>query len=92
LYADYNVPSFSADGRLLAITGRGHMARNGGFEAAPFLTVFDTDTGEAVRTWPREVTPQFAPTGRRLAVLEPKGDSATRLGLWDFAADAPEKK
>jgi RNA polymerase sigma factor (sigma-70 family) len=56
-----------------------------------FLTVWDTQTGKVVKSWERNPTVAFNPARPILAVIEPnEGD--TRLGLWDFSAEAAEKK
>jgi RNA polymerase sigma factor (sigma-70 family) len=106
---------FSADGRLLALTGTRYVAREAGGLFGPgapkgdrgsgkgpprpasyepagnFLTLWDTETGKVVKTWDRSATVAFSPTRPLLAVFESNGDQ-TRLGLWDFSAEATEKK
>jgi RNA polymerase sigma factor (sigma-70 family) len=77
---------FSGDGRLLAVTG----AKRTGNEL--FLRVWNTHTGKLLKSWPtKRVTIAFHPTKPILAILEPI-DHDTRLGLWDFSAEASEEK
>ena len=100
--------SFSADGRLFAASGSRVVRREepgaklpgGKGEGRPrvvlanggnFLTVWDTRTGKAVKSWKGSGDVAFHPSTPVLAILEPNGDFA-RLGLWDFAAEVPEKK
>jgi RNA polymerase sigma factor (sigma-70 family) len=59
--------------------------------AGNFFTLWDTETGKVVKTWDRSATVAFSPIRPLLAVFESNGDQ-TRLGLWDFAAEAAEKK
>ena len=56
-----------------------------------FLAVWDTQTGKIVKTWEMSPTVAFNPTRPILAVLE-DNEGDTRLGLWDFSAEAGEKK
>jgi WD40 repeat protein len=62
-----------------------------------FLRVWDTDTGTLLKGWGQKGWEQapsgvaFHPTRPVLAVVEPNGENTTRLGLWDFAAEAPRK-
>ena len=74
-------PSFSHDGRLLALSGGRQTGRN-------FLTVWDTATGRVVKSWDGFATTAFHPAKPVLAVVEANGDG-TRLGVWDFAAEKP---
>jgi RNA polymerase sigma factor (sigma-70 family) len=53
----------------------------------PFLTVWDTQTGTALKTWGQGSHVAFNPARPLLAILEPNGDSKTRVGFWDFAAE-----
>ncbi|WP_171475125.1 sigma-70 family RNA polymerase sigma factor [Frigoriglobus tundricola] len=94
--------SFSPDGRLFAGCGQAIKLEitvdNGNARTQPvrgdsFLAVWDTDTGRAVKTWSRRSLSAvaFHPARALLAVAEPSGDGETRLGFWDFAADAEKK-
>lgn len=59
---------------------------------APFLTIWDTETGKVLTTWDRQVSVlAFNPVRPILVVLEPNGDDY-RLGLWDFSREEAEKK
>ena len=63
-------------------------------ELAPrpkYLTVWDTRTGKALKTWPGTPLVAFCPTRPILAMAERNGDGDTRLGFWDFAADVEKK-
>jgi hypothetical protein len=95
--------AFSGDGRLLAMAGDRYAANrigvgpNGPWQTelssrGSFLTVWDTRTGKPLKSWDRggSTTVAFHPTKPLLAVLEPNGEE-TRLGVWDFAAEAPKK-
>ncbi len=94
-----DTPAFTRDGRLLAATGRNYSVifevAKGGVKEQPywsstgtFLTVWDTQTGKALKTWktPNSVASvTFSPTKPLLAILEPNGADSTRVGFWDFA-------
>jgi WD40 repeat protein len=96
--------SFSGDGRLLAMAGQRYTTTTrklGGAvqeqtvynPAGDFLTVWDTQTGKVVKSWDRRRAATyvaFNPARPVLAILEPNGEE-TRLGLWDFAAEAEKK-
>jgi RNA polymerase sigma factor (sigma-70 family) len=94
-------PTFTADGRLLAAYVSRLMPdpTNPKAPAEPqgqFVTVWDTATGKVVRTWPvrfdgPQVFVRFHPRLPTLAMAEQHGDKV-RVGLWDFAADEPEKR
>ncbi|MBY0514751.1 MAG: sigma-70 family RNA polymerase sigma factor, partial [Gemmataceae bacterium] len=90
--------AFSADGRLLVLTGQRYAAV--GTQGGPggkqvtvynvvgqFLTVWDTATGRAVKSWDTTATAGFLPAGHTLAVFEGNRAGGTRLGFWDFAAE-----
>ncbi|HEY1190529.1 MAG TPA: sigma-70 family RNA polymerase sigma factor [Gemmata sp.] len=59
----------------------------------PVLNVWDTQTGKALKTWQSAdgVRSAFCPTKPLLAILEPNGDTETRLGFWDFAGEVEKK-
>ena len=94
-----DTPTFTRDGRLLAATYLGYNvtadAAKGGLKGRShwsstetFLTVWDTQTGKALKTWktPNSVASvTFSPTKPLLAILEPNGADSTRVGFWDFA-------
>jgi RNA polymerase sigma factor (sigma-70 family) len=89
--------SFSGDGRLLALNGTRFVEQpdkaKGGepiWSGVGCLVVWDTRTGEALKSWDRNATVALHPTKPILAVLEPNGQE-TRLGLWDFAAEVQKK-
>jgi hypothetical protein len=94
--------SFSGDGRLLALVGTRYVGQKtpglGKLEqtvyepAGDFLTVWDTQTGKVLKSWDRRGKTEvaFNPVRPLLAILEPNGEE-TRLGLWDFAAEAAKK-
>jgi RNA polymerase sigma factor (sigma-70 family) len=93
--------AFSPDGRLVVLTGQRYASREVGKGDAmrtvvqsvgQFLTVWDVDTGKVLRSWDSAATAGFLPNKPVLAVFENNGAGGTRLGLWDFAAEAPEKK
>ncbi|MDY3555810.1 hypothetical protein R5W24_004956 [Gemmata sp. JC717] len=93
---------FTADGRLLVAVCEAYRA-----EASPdrgekkqvsrsysglVLTVWDTQTGKALKTWNENgAIVALCPTKPLLAVLEPNGVSETRLGFWDFSAEVEKK-
>jgi WD40 repeat protein len=95
---------FSQDGRLLALSGDRYVARESkkdfGGGRGPvsytaegrFLTVWNTETGKVVKSWDQKATVMFLPSRPVLAVFEENGSGGTRLGLWDFATEATEKK
>ncbi len=83
--------SFSADGRLLAMSGVQRQRSDFGGYDTTFLGVWDTETGKLLKKWNRKALVAFHPSQPILAILEPNGESGTRLGVWDFAAE-PEKK
>jgi hypothetical protein len=99
--------AFTGDGRLLASLGTRYkveQALRKGPAREPtvvravgyFLTVWDTRTGKALKTWDRGksgTTPRvlFHPSKPVLAMLEVNGESHTRLGLWDFSAEVGKK-
>src|SRR5262249_22931984 len=57
-----------------------------------YLSVWETETGKQLRQWSGSPTAvAFHPSKPILAIFEPNGDTATRIGLWDFAADAEKK-
>lgn len=89
---------FTGDGRLLAMSGstyklttsrvggpKGKIEQNVWEYTGPFLTVWDTQTGKALKTWGQGSHVAFNPARPLLAILEPNGDSKTRVGFWDFA-------
>lgn len=52
------------------------------------VTVWDTQTGKALKTWRSNgAWVAFNPARPLLAVLERNGDHQTRVGFWDFAAE-----
>jgi hypothetical protein len=53
--------------------------------------VWDTQTGKVVKSWNRSPQVAFCPTRPVLAVLEQNGESGTRVGFWDFAAEVEKK-
>ena len=88
---------FSGDGRLLALSGynlnKGPGTGNTMWQSLPgFLTVWDTETGKVIKTWNGDAQVAFSPVRPILAVLEPNGQTKTRLGFWDFSAEAADKK
>ena len=56
-----------------------------------FTQAWDMETGTVIKTWPKELRASFSPAHPTLALLE-ESSGGTRLGLWDFSAEAPEKK
>jgi hypothetical protein len=101
-----DVYTFTGDGRLLAALGERYEVKTakgpGGREQTAwrpvgnFLAVWDTQTGKALKTWDRGQhgsTPQIAfnPARPLLAILEQNGESGTRVGFWDFAAEVGKK-
>ena len=72
---------FNSDGRLLAMSER------------DALTIWDTSTGRRLKSWKSSETAvvAFHPTRPLLVVAEPNGESETRLGFWDFAAEVEKK-
>ena len=97
--------AFTSDGRLLVATCEVYEAKfypggpRGG-EKEPkeqaairaigkVLTVWDTQTGKALKTWKsgEGVRVAFNPARPLLAILEPNGAGGTRVGFWDFAAE-----
>jgi hypothetical protein len=96
--------AFTGDGRLLAATARvytittfpakgpGGKEQTGVKGDSTVLTVWDTQTGKALKTWRSGVAyPAFNPVRPLLAVLEPNGDSQMRVGFWDVAAEVGKK-
>jgi predicted DNA-binding protein (UPF0251 family)/WD40 repeat protein len=94
--------AFSADSRLIAMTGRTYAKKTtksgfGGEQTSwsslgQFLAVWEIETGKLLKMWDAQVkVVGFHPSKPILAILEPNGESATRIGLWDFAA-ATDKK
>jgi WD40 repeat protein len=92
--------AFTGDGRLFASRGTIYTpatTRVGGKEETAwsqngsFLTVWDTRTGKALKTWNQSPRVLFHPTQPILATLEGHGDNQTRLGFWDFAAEVGKK-
>jgi hypothetical protein len=59
--------------------------------ARSFLTVWDAQTGKVVKTWNRGAHVAFSPTRPVLAMIERNGESDTRVGFWDFAAEVEKK-
>ena len=58
----------------------------------PYVSVWDTDTGKLLKQWSHKPTAvAFHPTKPILAIVEPNGEQKTRVGLWDFAAEAEKK-
>ncbi len=104
LAGEPNRISFSPDGRLFACGGRAitkveKLSEDGKERVQPtgsdgFLTVWDTVTGRALKTWSdrsgRAVV-AFHPTRPLLAVAEPSGDNETRIGFWDFTGEDEKK-
>jgi hypothetical protein len=100
------VHAFTGDGRLLAMRFSRYAGPQkgpaGGFVglnwAGAGVTVWDTQTGKALKTWEGSVPSPggagfyvaFNPVRPLLAILEPNDDE-TRLGLWDFAAEVEKK-
>jgi RNA polymerase sigma factor (sigma-70 family) len=96
--------AFTSDGRLLAMRGTNYKQTKrrlgpGSAKApeqmlwepgASFLTVWDTQTGKALKTWNRSPHVAFNPARPLLAILESNGES-TRVGFWDFAAEVEKK-
>lgn len=56
-----------------------------------FLKVWEVKTGKLLKSWPRSTLAAWSPVAPVLAVIEPNGQGGTRLGLWDFSAEAKEK-
>jgi WD40 repeat protein len=98
--------AFSGDGRLLAMNIKSYVKATrmgpGGREEAAFepsangdwLTVWDTQTGKALKRWNTSkgtATVLFHPSKPVLAILEANGENQTRLGLWDFSAEVEKK-
>ncbi|HJZ58920.1 MAG TPA: hypothetical protein VKE74_28510, partial [Gemmataceae bacterium] len=98
---------FSPDGRLLALSGQRFTSREVAIQgkglggrpaqtvydsAGSFLAVWEVDTGRQLKAWDRSATVTFLPNAPVLAVFENNGAGGTRLGLWDFSAEAPGKK
>lgn len=101
IYGDAH--AFTGDGRLLAAVctpytrvttksaaGKEQTALKPG---TVVLTVWDTRTGKALKTWKNasSVRVAFNPVRPLLAVLEPNGETKTRVGFWDFAAEVEKK-
>jgi RNA polymerase sigma factor (sigma-70 family) len=101
VYPDAN--AFTGDGRLFAAiaTVRQPVTKKTNFgkeqtvwePAGSLLGVWDTQTGKALKTWRGETTarPAFNPARPLLAILESNGESSTRVGFWDFAAEVEKK-
>jgi RNA polymerase sigma factor (sigma-70 family) len=79
--------AFSSDGRLLVLSGNGQLESPN----HPFLIVWDTQTGKVLKSWDVAASVAFSPTRPVLAIIEKNGDSKTRVGFWDFAAEAAKK-
>jgi hypothetical protein len=60
-------------------------------ESKSFIGVWDTETGKQLKNWDATALVSFNPVRPVLAILESNGDE-TRLGLWDFSAEMPQKK
>ncbi|VTR96072.1 sigma-70 family rna polymerase sigma factor : RNA polymerase sigma factor, sigma-70 family OS=Singulisphaera acidiphila (strain ATCC BAA-1392 / DSM 18658 / VKM B-2454 / MOB10) GN=Sinac_6419 PE=4 SV=1: Sigma70_r2: Sigma70_r4_2 [Gemmata massiliana] len=97
--------AFSSDNRLLVATGTnyklvtrkepgGRAREQTGWErGGAFLTVWDTRTGKVLKTWKsgNGARVAFNPVRPILAILEYNGESKSRLGFWDFAAEVEKK-
>ena len=84
----------SRDGRLLALSGVIHTLDKEpktDSDHAFSTRVWDTETGKVIKTWDHGAHVAFSPLRPMLAVLESNSDR-TRLGFWDFTAEAAEKK
>ena len=100
LRADPHV--FTGDGRLLVMSGTVYKPGKYGEkefaweQVGSILTVWDTQSGKALKTWdcgryrnpPRGLFNASKPV---LAILEANGENQTRLGFWDFSAEAEKK-
>jgi RNA polymerase sigma factor (sigma-70 family) len=95
-----NVNAFTGDGRLFAalatpykittLKGVDGKERTVVSSEPDLLGVWDTQTGQALKTWRNGAYPAFNPVRPLLAILERNGDS-TRVGFWDFAAEVENK-
>lgn len=93
--------AFTGDGRLFASLNTTYVIKTGNRNGRnqtwwdsveTFLTVWDTQTGKVLKTWKSpHLWVAFNPARPLLAVLEPNGANNTRVGFWDFAADAGKK-
>jgi RNA polymerase sigma factor (sigma-70 family) len=92
--------AFSGDGRLLALACRKYQEEKKGVGGAfkpsdltrpEYLTVWDTQTGKVLKMWPGSPRVAFSPTRPLLAIVEPNGETETRIGFWDFAAEVEKK-
>jgi len=101
-----DIGAFTSDGRLFAAVGTRYdqvvvSSPGGGRQTSwqatgSFLTVWDTQTGKALKTWSRgkqQGMPRvaFNPTKPLLAILEPNSEQGFRIGFWDFAAEVEKK-
>lgn len=102
VYSDAN--AFTGDGRLFAaavVPYKVTTRPNKGFGNPPQtsinaesgnLTVWDTQTGKALKTWrSSNARPAFNPARPLLAILEDNEVGGTRVGFWDFAAEVEKK-
>ena len=95
--------AFTADGRLFTATsrryaliikkGKGASVVQKMMDSGTFITVWDTQTGKAVKTWKGAsgVRVAFNPARPVLAILESNGATNTRVGFWDFSAESEKK-
>lgn len=101
-----DVNGFTGDGRLFAasvtpyrfttrpLKGPGAVGREQtSIDADPVVvTVWDTQTGKALKTWRNSgAWVAFNPARPLLATLERNGDAGVRVGFWDFAAEVAKK-
>lgn len=96
--------AFTGDGRAFAsiIVPYKLSVRKGGFgneqksiaADTPLLAVWDTNTGKLLKSWPVSKAPVVAmnPSWPMLLILEPNGEKGTRIGFWNFEADAGDEK
>jgi RNA polymerase sigma factor (sigma-70 family) len=96
--------AFTADGRLLALSGGRYAVKMEKVGTNPqreryvlerngsFLTVWDTQTGKIIKNWNQNPQVAFNPVRPLLAILESNGGNSTRVGLWDFSVETAEKK
>jgi WD40 repeat protein len=87
--------AFSGDGRLLAMRCENQPPPMQVVVGSPphgrqFLAVWDTQTGKVVKSWDGDPIVAFSSTRPVLAMLEANSEE-TRIGFWDFSAEAEKK-
>jgi WD40 repeat protein len=108
LYPSYSLGqnSFSKDGRLFVVSGTRYDIKKQSIlrtkdpkreflmlqNPVSVITIWDTQTGKVLKSWENwHPYVAFNPVCPLLAVVEPNG-MQTRIGFWDFSADAADKK